>query len=54
MSHPRKKLSSENTIATTIAEPRLLTFTDGTKRASSNTVTVIAARCRRMYMATQD
>ena len=51
MSHARKKLSSENTIATTIAEPMLLIFTDGRKRASRRTVAVIAARCRMVCMA---
>ena len=45
ISHPRKKFSSEKTIATTIAEPTLLIFTDGRKRASSRTVAVNAARC---------
>ena len=38
ISHARKKFSTENTMATTIAEPMLLTFTDGRNRASSRTV----------------
>ena len=50
ISHPTKKFRTLNTIATTIAEPTLRIFTDGKIRARARTVTVSAARCRRMYM----
>ena len=51
MSQPRKKFSTEKTMATAKAEPALFTLTEGKMRASASTVTVSATRWRSVSMA---